>query len=178
MLTTIRDVEDEDVEPVLVYIAREVARSGYQHVLPDPLQDAGTLMKAARDQGVALGAFDEAGRVVGCLIMPMHAYMGAMLAEEVAWFAETQRDLLRLFDQGEVQAVQKGASVVRMSAPAWTQLGAFYGRRGYQPLETSYVKVLSDGSSDGRRRVDRRGDRDVHREEEGKGQPTGRSGDA
>lgn len=168
-MTRIRAVEDADVSAVLSYISAHVRRSVYRAVLPDPSTHDEELMIAARRRGVALVVDDPDGIVMGTLIMPIYDYMGSAIAEEVAWFADDARDLLRLFAAGEREAVQKGATVLKMSAPASTDLGAFYARRGYEPLESVFVKVLGHGmgcNRDHGGRTARRRPRRLREEEE------------
>lgn len=168
-MTRIRAVEDADVPAVLSYISAQVRRSVYRAVLPDPSTHDEELMIAARRHGVALLADDPDGVVVGTIIMPIYDYMGSAIAEEVAWFADDARDLLRLFALAEREAMQKGATVLKMSAPASTDLGAFYARRGYQPLESVFVKVLQHGmggNRDGGSRPRRRRPHGLREEEE------------
>lgn len=154
-MTTIRQVTEDDFDAVLAYIQRWVSTSVYARVLPDPSTHDEFLLWSAWTNGVALAAFDEQGAVVGTLVAWMHDYMGSVIAEEVAWFAEDRRDLLRLFALAEREAVQKGADVLKMSAPASTDLGAFYARHGYSPLETVFVKVVEHGLGERRHRSGR-----------------------
>lgn len=172
-MTTIRQVVEDDVDAVLAYISRWVASSVYAKVLPDPSQHDGPLLFAALERGVALVAVDDAGAVVGVLVAPIHDYMGSVICEEVAWFADEPRDLLRMFAQLEREAMQKRANVLKVSAPASSDLGAFYARRGYEPLESVHVKVLGHGMGSGRTRGGRpRGRRagSLREEEERAGQ--------
>ncbi len=151
-MTTIRQVVEDDVDNVLAYISRWVAQSVYAAILPDPSQHDGPLLFAALARGVALVAVDSAGVVVGVVVAPIHDYMGSTICEEVAMFADDPRDLLRLFALLEREAMQKRANVLKVSAPASTDLGAFYARRGYGPLESVFVKVLDHGMGERRNR--------------------------
>jgi hypothetical protein len=154
-VTTIRQVEDDDVDAVLAYIARCVKRSHYAEILTDTSTHDEALMFQALTRGVALAAWKKGTDVVGVIVVPIHAYMGSSIAEEVAWFADDPRDLLRLFALAEREAVQKGANVLKMSAPAGTDLGQFYARHGYRTLETAFVKVVAHGMGERRNRTRR-----------------------
>lgn len=67
-------------------------------------------------------------------------------ADELAWFVEpTHRGFRagpRLLAAAEDWARTRGLHMIKMVAPFGTRVGAFYERRGYTPIETSYVKVL------------------------------------
>jgi GNAT superfamily N-acetyltransferase len=106
------------------------------------------------------------GSIQGLLaiVLAEHFLTGAPYADEVAWWVEPahRRTSLagRLLHHMERWAVDQGLDFVKMVAPEDAEghhLGDFYRRAGYVPVETCYLKRLSDGRVHGT--SDRRGDR-------------------
>lgn len=91
------------------------------------------------------------GRLVGLICgFPMIEPVGKQkILDELVWWVEpTYRGsrtvgpkLLRTFEN---YAAQKGCRFVKMVAPSGTDVGAYYARLGYAPVETSYIKRLDD----------------------------------
>src|SRR5688572_24041979 len=87
-------------------------------------------------------------RKVGFLaaVSGAHPLSGQIFAEEVGWWVEpTARHTrlgYKLLGRFEEWARQKGAVVLKMVAPAESQIGDFYTRHGYTPLETAFVKRI------------------------------------
>jgi hypothetical protein len=93
-------------------------------------------------------------RVIGmlALIAYEHPLTGRRVGEELAWWVEPEhrggtaagrleRHMLRW-------SVQNQLHMVKMVAPSGSSVGDFYDKRGYQALETHWIKVLADGTDD------------------------------
>lgn len=80
-------------------------------------------------------------------------FSDARQAYEVVWWVQPEyrkhRDSIRLFSAYEFWAKEIGCTSIQTSfvhGGNWTDLSEFYERRGYVRTETSYKKVLTDGS--------------------------------
>lgn len=91
---------------------------------------------------------DELLGMIGFIIAP-NELSGELVATELAWWtnisARRSSAGPRLLEAGEDEARKRGATSVRMIAPNSTELHTHYSRRGYVPVETSYLKRLEDG---------------------------------
>lgn len=71
---------------------------------------------------------------------------GEPFADELVWWVEPEHRHgtigPRLLVAGEAWAREKLLPVVKMVAPAGSQVGAFYQRMGYTAVETAFIKVL------------------------------------
>lgn len=89
--------------------------------------------------------------MLGVLVLP-HPVTGEDYVDEVAWWVEPEhrRGTVgpRLLTHMERWAVLQGLHMVKMVAPAGTDVGAFYERDGYLALETAYVKVIGATGTD------------------------------
>ena len=140
----IRNATPRDRDAVVAAMVRYVRATPYGRVLIEPEAHAPQLFDASLETGLCL--VDYAGDVlVGCIVLLVNPLMGQVVAEEIGWWHESPRGLLELARVAERQAVQKGVTVLKMSAPAWTDLGQFYRRQGFEELETVWTKVLTNG---------------------------------
>jgi GNAT superfamily N-acetyltransferase len=78
----------------------------------------------------------------------IHPFTGQVIAEEIAmWVEPNHRGGSlgpRLLTQAVRWARMKNAEMLRASAPyGKDKLGAFYERRGFSPIDTTYVKTLT-----------------------------------
>jgi len=103
---------------------------------------------AAGESSEVLVVDDGAGDLVGLsvLILVSNPFGGPPWAEEVAYWLEPRARrgtaAYKLLGAAEDWARRKGASVLKMVAPAGSQIGKLYEHRGYQPLETTYILRL------------------------------------
>jgi GNAT superfamily N-acetyltransferase len=91
-------------------------------------------------------------RAVGmaaCVVFPFYANMNTKIAQEIFWYAKPDfRNGVgaALLDELEEDARRKGADVFMSAAIAGLRDGAIgrvYERRGYKPVENSYIRKLS-----------------------------------
>lgn len=150
----IRNATRADRDAVVAAMVAYVAATPYGRVLVDPGQHAPVLFDAALEAGIVLVDYDD-GDLVGCIVLTVTPFMGQVVAEEIGWWHRSPRQLLELARIAEVQAVQKRATVLKMSAPTWTSLGAFYRRQGFTELETVWTKALNHGLDQRRHRGSR-----------------------
>jgi GNAT superfamily N-acetyltransferase len=75
-----------------------------------------------------------------------HPLTGQPYAEELAWWVEPAHRIglagPKLLRAGEEWATTRGCFCIKMTAPHGSTVGAFYERRGYEPIESSYAKKL------------------------------------
>lgn len=93
---------------------------------------------------VADAAHDAVGMVA--VVAVPNLMTGEPYCDEVVWWVDpewrTGSAGPRLLDRAECWAAQNQLKYVKMVAPHGSGVGRFYERRGYQPIETAYVKVL------------------------------------
>jgi len=131
------------------------AESAYGYLLAVDPQRVGVLFDLALDQGVVFVA--ERDTVPGPagpelvaflgLVVLEHTLSGDRYAEEVAWWVEPEYRSgtlgPRLLALAEEWASAHGCAFLKMVAPIGTTVGAFYERRGYQPIETAFMKRVA-----------------------------------
>jgi GNAT superfamily N-acetyltransferase len=152
MTQPVRRATQQDAGAILELSRRFLAGSPYGHLLafnPDALESliAFTLERGA----VFLAEVD--GAPVGFLAgMVVHnPISGELMAEEFAWWVNPEQRggrlayyILRSFEEW---AGQMGSVCLKMVAPAGSDVGRFYARLGYTPLETAFIKRLSHGTT-------------------------------
>lgn len=95
---------------------------------------------------------ESTNQVVGmaaAVVFPFYANMQTKLAQEIFWYVKP--DFRKgvggaLLDELEAEAGRKGANVFMSAAIAGLRDGAIgrvYERRGYKPIENSYIRKLS-----------------------------------
>ena len=101
-------------------------------------QDASAILVVEQDDGTL------EGMVVAVLVA--NPFSGPPWAEEVAYWLEPRARrgtaAYKLLGAAEDWARRKGATVLKMVAPAGSQIGRLYEHRGYEPLETTYILRL------------------------------------
>ena len=162
----------DDVDAVVELGLEFLASSSYARLGTGDPDAIARLLCTVLEHGAVLLAVD-GDQVVGmiALLIVPHLFSGETYCDEVAWFvkpAARGRHGIALIRAAEGWAMQKGAKMVKMVAPEGSTVGLLYSRRGYQVIETAYIKVLQHGdrhSSDAR---DHRPDgvRDVQADEE------------
>jgi len=99
---------------------------------------------AATEEHPAIGSDHNLVGMIALVALP-HPMTGEVYVEEMAWWVEPDhRGSVgpRLHIAGEEWAKAKGISLMRMLSPAGSDLGIYYGRRGYVEVETAWVKRL------------------------------------
>jgi len=112
--------------------------------VPHPCEACPEGLKCARCGGPA-----SEHRVVGMLglVVVPHPLTGAMYVEEVVWWVqpEARGGLVgpKLLQAAEEWVSTKNVTMVKMVAPAGSDVGTFLERRGYSAVETAFIKVMS-----------------------------------
>lgn len=146
----IRRATLEDV-PVIVEMAGHFITAEnrpYHRILtvePAALEQlAGNLVQ----HGLVLLGLDLLGRIVGMYVaIPFKDPVTTrMLLDEVVWWVEPAARSSsigpKLLRSAEAWARQKGFVGVKMIAPCGSNVGRYYERAGYAPIETTYYKPL------------------------------------
>lgn len=149
---TIRPATVDDLPTLLRMAESFVAETSYRGKLRPDSTAVLNLVNGLMAHGLMLIAYDGLGACSGMLgamhhINPM---TGESTANELAfWLDPGLRSFgyaSALLTEFEAWAASKGATVWQLSAPAGPQgerVGRLYGRRGYEPLETTYQRRVS-----------------------------------
>lgn len=164
----IRVATPDDTVAVLDLAERFLSLTPFGKLIPVNRDRLETLLAGVFAQGaVYLAEFSEADyphavTVVGfiAIVLLEHPMSAVPYVEELAWWVEPvyRSGTLgpRLLAQAENWAVANGARMIKMGAPQDApEVGRFYERLGYAPIETAYAKVLHDIHDDGADRVGR-----------------------
>jgi GNAT superfamily N-acetyltransferase len=74
-----------------------------------------------------------------------HPFSGTRYGDELIWWVEPVfrgRVGVQLLEAGEQWAADRGLAFLKMVAPHGSEIGHFYERRGYRPIETAFQKPL------------------------------------
>ena len=88
------------------------------------------------------------GEVIGCFPIAAvpNLLTGEIIAEELTWFVDPSRRGMRagprLLTAATDWAMARGLKMLKMGAPAGSDVGRFYEHQGFQAVETAYYKVL------------------------------------
>lgn len=147
----IRPATAGDRDGVITLARRFHQASSYGSLLTVRQELVGVLFDLALEHGVIfVGEMPLTGLVgfLGLVVLD-HTLSGDRYAEEVAWWVEPayRTGMLgpRLLRQAEGWAASHECVFLKMSAPAGTDVGVFYARQGYVPIETAYMKRLTAG---------------------------------
>jgi len=129
------------------------AATPYGQLLTVDEDRVGVLFDLALEGGIVLVAElengDEGGELVAFLglVILEHTLSGDRYAEEVAWWVEPlyRNGTLgpRLLRRAEEWALANACAFLKMAAPVGTEVGSFYERQGYQPIETAFMKRVA-----------------------------------
>lgn len=112
--------------------------------LIDMVMAHGTVFVVEVDPRTA-GARGELVAMLALALLP-HPITGRLYADELCWWVEPRyrrgRIGPKLLRHAETWARQQGASMLKMVAPAGTDVGRFYEAVGYRAVETAYQKRL------------------------------------
>lgn len=144
---TIREATPAD-RPRLVEMAlRFLQETPPYQLFPSTPAALSWIIAVVLEHGVALVAETDVGLVgmIGLVVAP-HPLTGETFADEIVWWVEPEWRLgsvgPRLLDAVERWVVTKNVNSIRMVSPKGSAVGEFYERRGYQEVETSYLKRL------------------------------------
>lgn len=157
----LRDAEPGDVDQIVQMVGKFIGSSIYAEVLPFVPAIVGVLTERILEGGIVIVA-EQDGRLVGMIAGYACAEPIAHQEElhELAWWVDPRYrsgsvgpKLLRSWEEC---GRQMGVAAIRMIAPAGQPgVARYYAKRGYRPVETTYMLRLDDGI--GHRRTDRRG---------------------
>lgn len=147
----IREATVEDRDDIVEMAAHFIEQTRYSQVLGAPNREQlwFIVTKVVDELGVILLAEVE-GRAVGMLAIAAlaHPFTGELYGDELCWWVEPEHRQgsvgPRLLVAGEEWATRKGLSVLKMVAPAGSDIGMHYERRGYSQVETVYQKTLTE----------------------------------
>lgn len=136
--------------PALVYLAGSfLETSKYGAIIPFDVDTIRGFVEKLLETGGAFIARDETGDAVGMigLVSFRHVWSGEHVAEELAWYVKPDHRAStvgpRLLTAGLTWARGRGCDIIRCSAPAGSDVGAFYTRRGFMEVDTTFVKRLT-----------------------------------
>lgn len=146
---TIRAATLDDVPRLHELVAHFLRSTPYGNLLRAPSEARlFALVEQVLTLGVVLVAEME-DQLVGmiALVALEHPFSGEPFGDELVWWVEpTHRGHTvgpHLLDMAEAWARSKGLTMLKMVAPAGSNLGSFYERMGYRAVETAYSKPLS-----------------------------------
>jgi GNAT superfamily N-acetyltransferase len=162
----VRPATVEDVDAVIELGLEFLETSIYRRLGAGEPDAIARLLCTVLDHGavfLAVTTDESSEQVVGmiALLMVPHIFSGETFCDEVAWFvkpAHRGRAGVLLLHEAERWAVQNHAKLVKMVAPEGTTVGDLYRRKGYQVIETAFVKVLQHGDRHGSDSRDHRPD--------------------
>jgi GNAT superfamily N-acetyltransferase len=142
---TIREATLED-QVVVLELARQFLATTSYHAFAGPPEQLEVVFTLVRQHGVVFLAEDAEG-VAGMIALAAvpHLFTGTRYAEEIAWFVRPDRRgssaATRLLAAAEEWARHQGLWCLKMGAPSdEPSVGRLYERRGYQAVETSFMK--------------------------------------
>jgi len=144
---TIREATVEDIPAIVEMAGHFLATTPYGQLLGFYPERMANLALKVLELGTILLASD-GPRVIGMIavVAVPHPFNGVPYADELVWWVEPAYRAgslgPRLLHALEGWAVNRQLSLLRMVAPAGTEVGRFYERHGYSAIETSYVRKL------------------------------------
>lgn len=145
---TIREAFDADRPRLIEMGARFARESMYGQLFPGiTLAVIEALVDACRTQGVVYVA-EVDKQVVGMIAgMPVVAALtGELMVDEIVWWVDPEQRAGRvgpmLLKALEAWTYKIDAVVLKMVAPAGSQVGQYLGRHGYTAVEVAYMKRM------------------------------------
>jgi len=143
----IRQATEADV-PRLVTMGQRFAReTGYARLIEvDPARLGGLIRDTVASPAGVVFVSENGSGITGLIALAIapHPYSGEPTAFEMAWWVEPEARGagVRLLAAAEAWARDNGAASVQMVAPAGSEIGRLYGRRGYAEVESSWSRRL------------------------------------
>lgn len=147
----VREATLEDVDDLLAMARLFAQDSAYGRFFPRCEAQVGKYLMFTLEKGAVLVYEIEGIGLIGMIGVALldnvdDDVLGERIAQETAWWVlPAYRGAMvgpRLLEAAEDCATRKGASVLKLSSPAGSDVGAFLERRGFLALETVYVKRL------------------------------------
>jgi GNAT superfamily N-acetyltransferase len=144
-VTTIRPATLDDV-PAMVTMGRRFLSTVYAGRLADhPAQLAALATQLIGHADSLVLVAEAPDGLIGMIAFTAYAHpmSGELTVAEVFWWVEPERRGagVRLLKRAEQWARNRGAAVLQMIAPT-ANVGAFYERLGFAPIETIYQRSL------------------------------------
>lgn len=147
-MIAVRRARPEDLPVIVEMVGHFIASTSYCRLLRFVPEAVAELTDRVLQVGVIFVA-EDGPQLVGVIAgLPIEEPIGRtkMLDELVWWIEPAYRNRSagpRLHGAWESWAREAGLEAVRMIAPADSpEVGSFYAKRGYWPLETSFIKRL------------------------------------
>lgn len=144
----IRKARPDDLQAIVAMVGHFIQSTPYQSVLRFVPAAVTELADRVLQVGIVFVA-EVDGRIVGMIAgFAMEEPIGrTKMLDELAWWVEPdfRRGTIgpKLLRTWEAWARQKGLTLIKMIAPhATPEVGRYYARHGYVPLETSYIKRI------------------------------------
>lgn len=154
MIGAIREAEPKDLVAI-IEMGREFFEQSGNGSFTTFDESSFTTTVIGLMSGVGNGALlvaeseDKAVGVAAHVVFPFYANMATRISQELFWFVKPDYRKgigAALLDELEADAKRKGADVFMSGAIAGLRDGAIarvYQRRGYKPIENSYIRKLS-----------------------------------
>ena len=120
----------DELYPDLIHATTE----SLTQVCTDMIAQPHTVVFVSEQEGQVTG-------MIGLVVVP-HFLSGERVAVELFWWMDhdVRGQGLKLLACGETWARAQGAIRLQVTAPALTDIGILYGRLGFRPVETAYVR--------------------------------------
>ena len=152
----LRPATADDRDAVIALAMRFYAASPYGRLLAVDLDHLHQMFDSAVEDGIVIVAepehSDEGGELLGFLALDAleHRVSGERFAAEVGWWVEPAYQAgtigRQLLERAEAWAKAHDCAFLLLSAMPGADgpaVGAFYERRGYQPIETLFMKRVA-----------------------------------
>lgn len=145
----IRPATSADRTAVLLMTVRFISDTSYAALVTPNVAAIGALFDYLAPLGGVFVAVHPMAGVVGMFVAVVqpHLLSGELAGNEVAWWVNPEHRgstaAMRLLNAGERWAVAQGARTFALVAPADSQVGRLYERRGYHPVETAWQRSFA-----------------------------------
>lgn len=138
----VRKAGESDRLAVIRLLKDSHAAAGFTFPFSAPHADA--LFRAHMERGLILVAGEPAQGVLMASTLD-HPFGAGKWAKETVWYIAPEargRSALQMLDAYEAWAREQGCVTIGMASLATNDVSRIYGRRGYAPAETHFVKSL------------------------------------
>lgn len=145
----IRQATAADTAKLFEMSVRFMATTVYARLAPPSPESILVLIAAVLEKGVVFVDELEDGTIIGMIGLAAlsHLLTGRLYADEIVWWVEPEhrktRAAYRLLCAAEEWATRNELSVLKMVAPAGSNIGTFYERTGYELVESAYQKTIT-----------------------------------